>query len=283
MLGAIAGDIIGSPWEGSSCRNLKADLFGFGCQITDDTVCTVGIADALLRNTDLATTLRAWVSRYPNRGYGGMFHTWAHSAKGPYNSFSNGGAMRVSSTALLAASEEEVLRIAKQTADITHNHQEGVRGAQAIALAIWLARQGNSTIQIRHAITRKFGYNLSRSVEDCAIGGFSTLAEETVPEALIAALSAESFEEAMRNALYIGGDSDTLACMAGGIAEALFGMPEDYIKSVRLELPSEMLDVVDALYARVGESGPKLAVAVQNPKPVCVSKFEKFKKFFQLT
>lgn len=143
MLGSIAGDIVGSPWEGGKCDPSQFTIFSHSCILTDDSVCTIAVADAFLNNLDLAKTLKKYVKSYPNMGYGGSFIDWAHSYDKPaYNSFSNGGAMRVASIGYLAESEAQVLLWAKQSAEITHNHEEGIKGAQAIALAIFLAKNG---------------------------------------------------------------------------------------------------------------------------------------------
>jgi ADP-ribosyl-[dinitrogen reductase] hydrolase len=252
MLGAVAGDIIGSCWEGSSCPDLPLPLITEQSVFTDDSVCTIAVADALLRGVPFEQALREWVPRYPNRGYGGKFYTWAHSANAPpYSSFSNGGAMRVSPVGLLAKSAEEALKLAEMTARVSHNHPDGMTGARAIALAIWYARSGYEPEDIRDRIQRISGWSLAGSVEHRASTyGFSTLASETVPDALVSALEANSFEGAIRNAIAIGGDSDTLACMAGGIAEALFGIPDDLAAGIQAELPAEMLSVLEQLYAR---------------------------------
>lgn len=258
MLGAVAGDIIGSVWEGSACADLPLPLIQPECSFTDDTVCTVAIADALLHGKPVADTLRAWVRRYPNRGYGGSFHTWAHAEAAPaYQSYANGGAMRVSPAALLATSEEEVLLMAQQTAAVTHNHPDGMNGAQAIALAIWYARQGMAPAEIRERIQSTFAYSLKASVRERQLAyGFSVLAVETVPDALVAALEATSYEGAIRNAIAIGGDSDTVACMAGGIAEALFGMPQELATAAMGVLPFEMQEVLTKLYEAAGSPLP---------------------------
>lgn len=258
MLGAVAGDIIGSSWEGSSCAELPLPLITDGSVLTDDTVCTIAIADALLRDIPFDDALRMWVRRYPGRGYGGAFYTWAHAEAAPaYNSFANGGAMRVSPVALVASSEDEVLSLAEKTACVTHNHPEGIQGAKAIALAIWFARQEMPQQEIRRQIQDRFGYDLRASVQARAENyGFSVLASETVPDALVSALEATSFEGAIRNAIAIGGDSDTIACMAGGIAEALFGMPKSLAKETQAELPQEMQDVLTQLYSKAGLSMP---------------------------
>lgn len=278
MLGAIAGDIIGSCWEGSASANLPLPLITPQSTFTDDTVCTIAIADALISGRPVEETLRRWVRRYPNRGYGGAFYTWAHAEQAPpYGSFANGGAMRVSPVALLATSIEDALRLAEETASVTHNHPDGIQGAKAIAAAIWYARQGLLPADIRSRVEMLSGYDLRGSVEHRASNyGFSTLASETVPDALVSALEATSYEGAIRNAIAIGGDSDTVACMAGGIAEALYGMPPEIVRALRAELPDEMYDVICELYTLASQPCPlpgtrvstrKLAPAPQIEQP----------------
>lgn len=254
MLGAVIGDMIGSPYEGACCRNRKTQLLTDGCDFSDDTVLTVAVADAVLDGHEIAGRLRAWTRAYPNRGYGGSFLEWASTDNTrPYASFSNGGAMRVSPVALVASTLEEALALAKQTAEPTHGHPAGMAGAQAIAAAVFLARTGHDVGDIRKYIETTFEYNLGGSVAQRAeVFGFSTLAEDTVPDALVAAFEADSFEQALRNALFIGGDSDTLACMAGAIAEARFGIPDNYVQFARARLPAAMLTTLERLYLKAG-------------------------------
>jgi ADP-ribosylglycohydrolase len=252
MLGAILGDLLGSQFEGGRCQDPKAQLLSDGCQFTDDTVLTIAVAQALIEDGDIATSLRTWTRRYPNRGYGGSFLEWAAAEKNKsYRSFSNGGAMRVSPVALIARTLPEALELASWSAAPTHGHEEGLRGAQAIAAAIFLARTGENTADIRQYLTTTFGYDLRGAVSQRAeVFGFSTLAEDTVPDALTSALEATSFEQSIRNALWIGGDCDTIACMAGGIAEARFGISQDYLAFLDKQVPAEMRVVLQALYAK---------------------------------
>lgn len=268
MLGAIAGDICGAPWEGAACPKERFQVFGYGSAFTDDTVCTVAIAQALLENRDIAQTLREWVLRYPMRGYGGRFVDWANSDMGPYDSFANGGAMRVSPVALLARTLDEVDAMADATAEVTHNHPEGMRGARALAGAVWLARQGLSADELREQVSQRYGYNLATTVARLSADfGFTVLAEETVPMAIVAALEATSWESAVANALQIGGDSDTLACMAGAIAEARFGLPPQHAQQALRYLTAEMVQVVTELYTRAGLPLPWAQAGVVPPSP----------------
>ena len=253
MLGAIAGDICGAPWEGGSCPKDQLTLFSLEAGFTDDTVCTIAIASALLDDQDPAQMLRAWAAKYPGRGYGTSFHVWAHSQAGPYGSYSNGGCMRVSPVGLLASSLDECDSWAEITAAVTHNHLEGLRGACAIAAAVWLARAGYPADQMRQILSARYGYDLRASVADLILDyRFSMLAAETAPRAIICALESSSWEDAIRNAIAVGGDSDTMACMTGGIAEARFGMPYQHAQTALAYLPLDMQEVLAELYLRAG-------------------------------
>ena len=254
MLGAIIGDIVGSIYEFENHRSKTFPLFGQHVDFTDDTVCTVALADALLRNADPAATLRAWCLRYPDRGYGGMFRQWiVDESLGPYNSFGNGAAMRVSGAALLGIHLDNALFLADRITEITHNHPEGMKGARATVTAIWLARAGEASEAIRVTVAERFGYDMRRTVDDIRPGYvFNETAQGTVPEALICALEASGFEDAIRNAISIGGDSDTVACIAGCVAEARFGIPRQIAIEGLRWLPEEMVGVVRRVYRKVG-------------------------------
>jgi len=257
MLGAIAGDICGAPWEGGSCPKETLDLFGFESGFTDDTVCTLAIAEALLYGKDPATTLRAWAACYPGVGYGASFHRWAHSQSGPYGSASNGSCMRVSAIGMLAGSLEQSDAWAEASAVVTHNHVDAVLAACAIAGAMFLARAGANPEQMRQMLSARYGYDLSASVDDLISDyRFSTLAAETAPRAIICALEASSWEDAVRNAIAVGGDTDTLACMAGGIAEARFGMPPVHAQKALSYLSEDMVEALAAVYEQAGRVKP---------------------------
>jgi ADP-ribosylglycohydrolase len=197
--------------------------------------------------------LKAYGRRYSGRGYGGMFQRWLDSESlDPYGSFGNGGAMRVSPIAWLARDEAEVLDLAQRSAAATHGHARGIAGAQATALAMWRARAGCGPDAIRSEIADRFGYDLSRSV--AAIRptyGFDETCDGTVPEALISALEASNHEDAVRNAVSLGGDADTLACIAGGLSEAIFGLPAALARAARERLDPDMLDVLDRFCDRI--------------------------------
>jgi ADP-ribosylglycohydrolase len=252
MIGAIIGDIAGSIYEFDNYRAKDFEFFGRGADYTDDTVCTIAVADALLNGRDPALTLAAWCRRHPGRGYGGMFGRWIHMRElRPYGSFGNGAAMRVSPAGLLARTLEEALAMAHRVTAVTHDHPEGLKGAAATAHAIFLARQGAAPGQIRATIAAEYGYDLDRTVDGIRPGyRFNETCQETVPEALVCALEARDFEDAIRNAISIGGDSDTVAAIAGGVAEALYGVPEEFEREALARLPQEMRAVVEQLYGR---------------------------------
>ena len=245
MIGAIVGDIIGSIYEYRQIKTKEFPLFDERCCFTDDTVLTVAIADAILTGRSYKQSLREIGSRYPHAGYGGSFIQWLKSDNPrPYNSWGNGSAMRVSPVGFAFQSEKEVLRQAKLTAEVSHNHPEGIKGAQAAALAVFMARTGIGKEQIRARTAEEFGYNLNRSVDDIRLNyAFDVSCQGTVPEAIIAFLDSESFEDAVRNAVSLGGDSDTLACITGGIADAFYGVPEHIRKKVQNRLTPDLLEI----------------------------------------
>ena len=246
MIGAIAGDIIGSIYEHRQIKTKVFPLFDDRCCFTDDTVLTVAIADAILSGRLYQQSLKEIGCRYPRAGYGGSFIQWLQSEyPRPYNSWGNGSAMRVSPVGFAFQSEEEVLRHAKMTAEVSHNHPEGIKGAQAAALAVFLARTGIGKEQIRARIAGEFGYDLNRTVESIRPNySFDVSCQGTVPEAIIAFLDSESYEDAVRNAVSLGGDSDTLACITGGIADAFYGVPDYIWDEVQNRLTPDLLEIV---------------------------------------
>jgi len=225
MIGAIAGDIIGSFYERYQIKTKDFPLFHPQCRFTDDSVLTVAIAKAILSDRNYLKAVWEIGRRYPDAGYGGSFIRWLNSADPkPYNSWGNGSAMRVSPVGFAFDSEEVILQEAARTAEISHNHPEGVKGARATALAIFLAKTTQDKAVIRRQVVDRFGYDLNRTVEDIRPSyGFDVSCQGTVPEAIISFLDSDSYEDAVRNAVSLGGDSDTLACIAGGIAEAYYG------------------------------------------------------------
>lgn len=248
MLGAIVGDVIGSHYEHFPTKSTDFDLFEKHTCFTDDTVLTVAVADWLLNGGDLVTQFHDYVYRYPDAGYGGTFINWARGGDTePYNSWGNGSAMRVSPVAYAKKSLEEVLSLAKITAAVTHNHPDGIAGAQATAGSIFLARTGKSKDEIRNFVESQFGYDLSRRTEDIRPNySFDVSCAGSVPESIIAFLESDSFESAIRLAISLGGDSDTMACIAGSIAEAYYGeIPERLCRKARSYVDENLLKIVD--------------------------------------
>ena len=256
MYGAILGDIIGSPYEfdrGSKTKDFP--LFNNRSWFTDDSVMTIAVAEALMDSmgkTDdeirkaVVSAMQEWGELYPDAGYGGMFYRWLHMTDPqPYGSYGNGSAMRVSSVGWLFDSLQRTREVARLTAEVTHNHPEGIKGAEATASAIYMARSGSTKDEIKEYITWEFGYDLSRTcdeirptyhhVESC---------QQTVPEAITAFLEGSSFEDVIRTAVSLGGDCDTLTCIAGGIAEAFYGIPEELKHECEKRLPEDMLSVL---------------------------------------
>jgi len=249
MIGAIAGDIIGSVYEHYQIKTKDFPLFHPRCRFTDDTVLTVAVADAILMGRPYEQSLREIGRRYPRAGYGGSFIGWLHSDHPqPYNSWGNGAAMRVSPVGFAFDTEDDVLAESEKTANISHNHPEGVKGAQATALAVFLARMGHTMEEIRGQIHQRFGYNIHRTVDDIRpTYSFDVSCQGTVPEAIIAFLDSTSYEDAIRNAISLGGDSDTLACITGGIAEAYYrDVPDDIRAKVSGLLTPDLLGITEA-------------------------------------
>lgn len=248
MMGAVAGDIIGSVYEHRPIKRKEFELFAQGCRFTDDTVLTAAIADAIMNGRPYGTSLMDFGRRYPNAGYGRSFYDWLRTENPrPYNSWGNGSAMRVSPVGYAFPSEEDVLHQAEMTAKVTHNHPEGIKGAQATALAIFRARMGAEKEQIRSEISERFNYDLNRTVDEIRpVYAFDISCQGTAPEAIIAFLDSVSFEDAIRNAVSLGGDSDTLACITGGIAEAFYGgVPDDIQKAATDRLPPHLIEIID--------------------------------------
>jgi ADP-ribosylglycohydrolase len=238
MLGAIAGDIIGSVYEARPIKTMKFPLFHPRSRFTDDTVLTVALADSLMHGTPFVGLLKQYYRAYPHAGYGGSFHKWAQSEDSrPYNSWGNGSAMRVSPVGFASSTLENVLSQAQQSAEVTHDHPEGIKGAQAVASAVFLARTGQSKEQIKNYVERAFGYDLDTTLDEIRpTYEFLVSCQKSVPQAIRAFLESDNFEDAVRKAISLGGDSDTLACMAGGIAQAFYGGVPEVITSRVYEL-----------------------------------------------
>ena len=243
MIGAIAGDIIGSVYERYNIKTTDFPLFSKGCRFTDDTVLTVALADSILHNASFVSKLKEYFNYYPNAGYGGNFYLWASSNNNkPYNSWGNGSAMRVSPVGFVYNDLQTVLEEAKLSAEVTHNHPEGIKGAEVTASAIFLARSGKNKEEIKDYIENTFKYNLSEPLDSIReYYTFDVSCQGSVPQAIIAFLESEDYESAIRNAISIGGDSDTIACITGGIAQAFYGDVPDFIKEKVFQILDERL------------------------------------------
>jgi len=255
MLGAIIGDIIGSVYEAAGIKTKDFPLFAPRSTFTDDSVLTVAVADWILTGQDLTDLLQAYYRAYPGRGYGGMFHEWAtKKLRAPYNSFGNGSAMRASPVGFAYETIEEVLLWAERSSVVTHNHPEGIRGAQATAAAIYYARRVKDRGRIKRLLESQFGYNLSTPLDEIRPSySFDETCQGTVPQAIIAFLESTSYEDAIRNAISLGGDADTLACITGGIAEAFYGgIPLDIAASAKQLLDPKLTDGIHRFRDRFG-------------------------------
>ena len=249
MYGAIIGDIVGSRFEGNPHKSKVFELFTNDCAPTDDSVLTVAVADAIMADNDFEYYLRHWGVKYPYAGYGGTFIHWLANEIPAYNSYGNGSAMRVSPIGWAYHDLETTRKMARKSAEVTHNHPEGIKGAESVASAIWMARTGKSKSFIKNYIEKEFGYDLSRKVNDIRkTYKFDVTCQGSVPEAIICFLESVSFEDAIRNAVSLGGDSDTQAAIAGSIAEAYYGIPHDLIRECNRYLPDDMREVVDDFY-----------------------------------
>ena len=259
MYGAILGDIIGSPFEFDRGNKTKEfDLFTKGCDFTDDSVMTIAVGEALLAvgteatvkeiEEALVTNMQDWGKRYPYAGYGGRFRYWLRESNPkPYGSYGNGSAMRVSAAGWLYDSLERTREVARATANVTHNHPEGIKGAEATASAIYMARKESSKEEIKEYIEREFHYNLDRTLDEIRPGyHMDETCQRTVPEAIIAFLESQDFEDAIRNAVSLGGDTDTLGAITGSIAEAFYGISDVLIAECRSRLDEGlMMDILD--------------------------------------
>ncbi|MFU8815589.1 MAG: ADP-ribosylglycohydrolase family protein [Pseudomonadales bacterium] len=254
MLGAIGGDIVGSRFEGHPSPPPGFELFHRGCRFTDDTVCTLAVADALLRKEDFASSLRRYVRRYPDRGYGGMFLRWAMADDAPpYGSWGNGAPMRVAGIGWLADGADDARAMARAQAAVSHDHADAMAAAEAVAWAIHLLLNGHSARDVRRRLESEFGYDLDPG-SALLPRGFDVSAAGTVEPALAAALHVGDWETAVRSVVGLGGDTDTLACIAGGVAEAAYGLPENIADRVVSYLTPDLLHVVDAFRGRLART-----------------------------
>ena len=253
IMGAVIGDIIGSVYEWNNVKTTNFPMFTKRTDFTDDSVLTFATMDSILNKTGYAKAYQAYGQKYPDRGYGGNFASWIYDEEPePYNSWGNGSAMRVSPVGWAYETIDEVLAQAKRSAEVSHNHPEGIKGAQATASAIFLARTGKSKVEIKEFIEVIFGYNLSRSIAAIRPGyRFNESCQGTVPQAITAFLESTDFESAIRLAISLGGDSDTLACITGGIAEAFYKeIPEYIIENALRVLPTEIIQLIEEFSTR---------------------------------
>jgi ADP-ribosylglycohydrolase len=258
VIGAVAGDIIGSVHESAGTTTKAFPLFAAGSRFTDDTVLTVAVAARLLHGGDYVELFHGYFHAYPRVGYGGSFVQWARSRRRePYNSWGNGAAMRVSPLGFAGRSLEAVRAEARRSAAVSHDHPGGIRGAQATAVAVFLAWTGQGKAEIKSHIEREFGYELGDRLDDIREGyRFDGSCQGSVPQSIIAFLESEGYEDAVRNAISLGGDADTMACIAGGIAEAFYGGLPGTVRDRAMALLDDRLRVVvDEFFERSGPAG----------------------------
>ncbi len=248
MFGAIIGDIVGSRYEWKNCKSTDFEFLDPRSRFTDDSTLTIATADAILNDLPFADAYWNWGNRYPYAGYGGRFSEWLHSTdKKPYFSFGNGSAMRVSPVGWAFETLEETIEAACRSASVTHDHPHGIEGAESAAAAIWMARNGKTKEEIRDFIENHFFYDLSRSLDEIRPDyEFDVTCMGTMPVAFRAFLESEDYVSAVRLAVSVGGDSDTIACITGGIADAFYReIPEEVHTFMRAKLPQEMLEIID--------------------------------------
>lgn len=254
MFGAITGDVIGSIFEWQNIKTTNFPLFSDSSHFTDDTVMTVAVANALINKKNYLFSLKELGKKYPNVDYGDNFRQWLFSRQiEPNKSYGNGAAMRVSAIGFFFDSLENVLKEAENVTNVSHNHEEARRGAKAIASAIFLAKRGENKDSIKKYIEENFNYNLHRQLDEIRPNyKFDESCQGSVPEAIIAFLESIDFEDAIRKAVSLGGDSDTIACMTGSIAEAFYKkIPSYIIKEVKKRLTSDLLDIVEQFYKHI--------------------------------
>ncbi|MCH5231224.1 MAG: ADP-ribosylglycohydrolase family protein [Muribaculaceae bacterium] len=250
LMGAICGDIMGSSYEFWRTRTKKYEFNPFPprARFTDDTVMSIAVAEWIIQGGDLTKIMQKWGNRYPNAGFGGMFRQWLTDKNPqPYNSFGNGSAMRVSAVGCAYDSLEETLQKAKESAEITHNHPEGIKGAQATAAAIFLARTGKTKEEIKNYISETFGYDLNRTCEQIRPGyTFDVTCQGSVPESIICFLESRDYEDCVRLAVSMGGDADTMGAIAGSIAAEYYGeIPESILEKCWDKLPDDIRGIIE--------------------------------------
>jgi ADP-ribosylglycohydrolase len=256
MIGAIIGDYAGSAYEFNRTQDYNFPMITSGNSITDDSIMTIAAMDAILHGKEYGERFHYWGNKYPNPqgGYGASFVEWLRSDNPkPYNSFGNGSAMRVSPTGWAFDTLDETLQEAQKSAECTHNHIEGIKGAMAVASAIYHVRNGKNKEFLKRYIEKEFGYDLSRKLSEIRpTYRFYENCMRTVPEAIICYLESTSFEDAIRLAVSLGGDSDTLACITGSIAEAdrAYKIPSEIKAAAFSTMPTELIDIVEQFYSK---------------------------------
>ena len=253
MIGAIIGDIVGSRFEFNNNRSTEFEFFHPDCEYTDDTVMTVAVADAIMSGRPFGEVMHEYGRKDPKRGYGGRFFNWLLSKNPqPYNSFGNGSAMRVSPCAFLAkGNREQALTWATASAVCTHNHPEGVKGAMAVTDCILMAQARKPKEEIRKLVEELYDYDMNFTIDEIRPRfGFNEICQMTVPQAVECFLESHDFESAIRIAISLGGDSDTIANITGGIAEAYYGVPEEMRKTAMAMLSEEMQQMVNKMYEK---------------------------------
>lgn len=256
IIGAIAGDVIGSVYEWNNIKTTEFPLFNEKCKFTDDSVLTMAVADCILNKKDYSLTIWEYARKYTGRGYGGMFRQWiTESTRLPYNSFGNGSAMRVSPVGFAYETLSETLDQAAATAAVTHNHPEGIKGAQAVATVMFMARNGSDKETIKNFITETFNYDLSKSIDEIRPDyKFNPSCQGSVPQAIQCFLESSDYESAIRLAISIGGDSDTIACIVGGMASAYYKhIPQEIIDFVYGLIPEEYKKLIEEFDSKFGK------------------------------
>lgn len=260
MIGGIIGDIVGSVYEDGNMKSKDFTLWSPKCEFTDDTVLSVATADWILNGGRCEDFYYSYTSKYPTCGYGTGYMKWYFNRKYhgkyiPYNSYGNGSAMRVGPIGWAYYSIEEVLKVSRDSAICTHNHKEGIKGAQAIACCVFLARNKESKEDIKTFIEKSFGYNVSLSMQNISKDyQWNATCQETVPQAILCFLEGKNFEDSIRNAVSLGGDSDTIACMTGAISEAFYGIPMGIAEKVCEYLPPELIRVINIFEKKFGNN-----------------------------
>lgn len=259
MIGAVIGDFVGSIYEWNNIKTTDFPFFSPNCRFTDDSVMSIAVAEALMNGASMAASLRKYGRLYPSAGYGGRFRKWLLDDNAEdYGSFGNGSAMRASAAGWIASTLEEALELARQSAVPTHGHPEGIRGAQVVAGCVWLLRNGADKQEIRTWVSSQ-GYALNFTIDEIRpTYKFDVTCQGSVPQAIETFLEASDFESAVRLGISIGGDSDTIASIAGALAEAHWGIPEHLVEYVVSHMPENLYTPLAAFEAKYARALPAL-------------------------